>query len=471
MEVLQETLAYIVSHRLFASSPTAFGKLFSENGRNRGIRIVKGITKNFDSTLQKFEESFSLSFKELYQLMEADKLANALFRSFPEDCEDDGQKEYGNNLLLAIMQEKYKELPEGFSEHIDAVSEMRYQQREQFLWFLALFFIKYGMYRIYHSHFEKDYYSIWKDLGRCFKEKFPNRMDLHTIVSGYTSTDLYCEICHSSVWGLIQQLAPILDIAENPGKREERLRAYHLFDWGMDSYWHKPNVPFVLGESEMWWFYVVDTKVPNNGYYMAIHIKSGNNKDDFKLVEVYHLLFIETDDEEFSYLVHLCKANKLESVVLGAADYNEDTRTLNIEFNDEVEFPDSLQMIEMKTPTDGESKVWKNIINHFEKDSRENLLKQAMNRLGNFSFLEDEYEVDDVVVSRKEMCVCIKELSLPDQPIGKYSIGLDKYDVLKCIHPSDDAYVIRNNDDGELYIAWLEKDLQIKLKEFKRVII
>lgn len=79
MEQLQETLIYIINHRLFASSPTAFGKLFAENDRNRGIRIVKGVTKNFDSTLQKFEEKFDLTANGLYELMEADKLANVLF--------------------------------------------------------------------------------------------------------------------------------------------------------------------------------------------------------------------------------------------------------------------------------------------------------------------------------------------------------------------------------------------------------
>ena len=118
MEQLHETLIYIINHRLFASSPTAFGKLFSENDRNRGIRIVKGITKNFDSTLQKFEEKFALSAIGLSQLVEADKLANALLRSFPEGCEESEQKEYGNQLLIALMQEKYKELPEDQRESV-----------------------------------------------------------------------------------------------------------------------------------------------------------------------------------------------------------------------------------------------------------------------------------------------------------------------------------------------------------------
>ena len=121
MEQLQETLIYIINHRLFASSPTAFGKLFSENDRNRGIRIVKGVTQNFDSTLQKFEEKFALSATQLYELMEADKLANALINSFPEECKDFDIKAYGNKLLLAIMQENYKTLPEEFDEYVDVV--------------------------------------------------------------------------------------------------------------------------------------------------------------------------------------------------------------------------------------------------------------------------------------------------------------------------------------------------------------
>ena len=467
MEQLQETLIYIINHRLFASSPTAFGKLFSENDRNRGIRIVKGVTKNFDSTIQKFEEKFDLTANGLYELMEADKLANALSRSFPEDCVDSEQEEYGNRMLLALMQENYKELPDGFAEYIDVISEMRYQKREQYLWFLALFFIKYGMYRIYHSHFKKDYYSMWENLGRCFKEKFPNRTDLHSFVNAYTATDLYCETCHPSVWGLMQHLVPILDIAEDPGRREERLRIFHLFDWGLDSYWRKPNLPFELGKSEIWWLYVVETKIPNNGFYTVIHFKSGNNKDNFELIEVYNLMFIEIEDEEYSYIVHLCKTNDLQSVVLGFANYHEDTQTLSFEFDDEVDFPSSLQMIEMETPVGSGNKVWKHIINHFKEHSRDFMLKQAKNRLGNLIFLDDEYEVDDVVVGRKGMFIAIKELLLPNQPIREYSIEWDKHEVLKCIHPSDDACIVRKNDDGELYIAWLEKDLQIKLKEFK----
>lgn len=467
MEQLQETLVYLISHRLFASSPTAFGKLFSENDRNRGIRIVKGITRNFDSTLQKFEETFALSAIELHRLVEADKLANALFRSFPNEWEGNEQKEYGNHLLVALMQEKYEELPQEFAEHIDVIAEMRYQQREQYLWFLALFFIKYGMYRIYHSHFENDYYAAWEDLAACFRIEFPNRFDLHSTANAYTATDIYFDICHPSVWGLVQHLVPVLDIAENPDKREERLRAFHLFDWGVNSYWRRPDAPFVFGESDIWWFYVVDTKIPSNGYYTVVHIKSGYNKDNFELIEVYNLIFIELKDEKYSYLVHLCKTNKLESVVLGVANYDEVTHTLSIELDDDVDFPVSLQMIELEVPADKEGKVWKNIIEHFKENSRESILKQTMNHLGDLKFLDDEYEVDDVVIGRKGMFVAIKELLLPNQPIREYSIELDKHEVLKCIHPSDDACVIRKNEDGELYIAWLGKDLQIKLKEFR----
>ena len=466
MDSLQETLSYLINHRLFASSPTAFGQLFTEKDRNRGIRIIKGITKNFDSTLQKFEETFDLSAVGLQQLAEADKLASALFKCFPKEYTGNEQKEYGNLLLVALMKENYQELPDEFSEYKNVISDIRYQQREQYLWFLALFFIKYGMYRVYHSHFDKDYYSVWEDLLKCFKEKFPNRFDLHSMTSAYIATDLYCEFCHPSIWGLVQHLAPILDIAENPDKREERLRSFHLFNWGMDSFWRKPDTPFELGNSEIWWFYVVDTKIPNNGFYTVIHVKNGGNKDKFELIEVYNLMFIKIEHEEYSYLVHLCKTNNLGSVTIGFANYDDTAQTLHLSFDEDVEFPESIQMIEMEAPVGSEKKVWKNIIEHFQEKSYLSILKQAKNRFGNLKFVDDEYEVEDVVIGRKGMFIAIKELLLPNQPIREYSIELDKHEALKCIHPSDDVCVIRKDEDGELYIAWVKKDLQIKLKEF-----
>lgn len=73
MNTLQETLIYLINHRLFASSPTAFGKLFAEKDRNRGIRILNGTTTNFDSTLEKFDEVFDLQEEDLILLAEADK--------------------------------------------------------------------------------------------------------------------------------------------------------------------------------------------------------------------------------------------------------------------------------------------------------------------------------------------------------------------------------------------------------------
>ena len=260
----------------------------------------------------------------------------------------------------------------------------------------------------------------------------------------------------------------VLDIAENPEKREERLRTFHLFDWDTDSYWRIPDSSFVIGQSEIWWLYVVDTKVPNNGFYTVMHVKNGINKESYDLVEIYNLMFIKIDDfEGYSYLVHLSKTNKLESVVLGVANYDEDTQTLHFEFDKEIEFPTSLQMIDLNSPTKKENKVWKNIIEHFISTSHKSILKQARNHYGNFEFLDDEYEVVDVRVGRKDISVFIKNLLQPDEPEKKYSIELSNYPCLECIHPSDDACIIRKHEDNELYITWWEKDLQIKLKEFR----
>ena len=152
---------------------------------------------------------------------------------------------------------------------------------------------------------------------------------------------------------------------------------------------------------------------------------------------------------------------------MGEARYDKSSRTLYVHFDEDVEFPSELQMIDVENPNGRDNKVWKSIVELFDDKCSENIIKLAMHRMANVNFLDEEYEVDDVIIGRKGMFIAIKELLLPNQPIREYSIELDRHEALKCIHPSDEASVIRKDEDGELYIAWLEKDLQIKLKEFK----
>ena len=104
MNTLQETLIYLINHRLFASSPTAFGQLFAEKDRNRGIRIVNGTTTNFDSTLEKFNEVFGLQEEDLMLWAEADKSASALYKSIGGESVS---KEEGYKVMKTIIQEKY----------------------------------------------------------------------------------------------------------------------------------------------------------------------------------------------------------------------------------------------------------------------------------------------------------------------------------------------------------------------------
>lgn len=463
MDSLQETLSYLINHRLFASSPTAFGQLFTEKDRNRGIRIIKGITKNFDSTLQKFEETFELTEKDLYLWVKIDKLSLALYKSL-QDEEWKGE-EY--KVLKAIIEEKYRKVPANFKEYIVFLKDLKCQYRDYYIKFIALSFLKIGDYRIYHKHFEEEYLLIWHDLNKFFKDYFPNRIDLQKIVEVYVRSDLYQKICHKSIWGIIDHLYPTLDIAENPDKLEERLRAFHLFDWEDNSYWIEPDTKFVIGESYFYWVNQIDTQISGRGIYHISHIRCGKTKEDFHLGVIYSLSFTEINDYEgYEYFVQFTEIANPENIIIGLANFDEENSRLYFEFDTETTLPSSLQMIDRMNPKGREEKVWKGIIDVYEKIAFESIELQYVNKIENIELLDDEYEVVDVVVSRTEMTISVLDLHSEEKTITHYRIDLQCYDFLKMILPHDEITLVRQNEDGKLYFWWVDKNLRICLDEF-----
>lgn len=464
MKSLQETLTYLINHRLFASSPTAFGQLFAEKDRNRGIRIIKGITQNFDSTLQKFEETFALKEKDLFLWVEIDKLASVFHKSIQN--EEWKGKEY--KILKAIIEAKFRKIPSEFKEYIPLLNDLKHQYREYYIKFIALAFLNIGEYRIYHKHFEEEYLLIWQDLKRFFHDYFPNRIDLQKIVEAYISSGLYQQICHKSIWGIIEHLSPTLDVAENPEKLEERLRAFHLFDWEDNSYWIEADAKFSMGKSAFYWVYQIDTQVSGRGIYHLSHIHCGKTKEDFQLGAIYSLSFTEINDYEgYEYFVQFTEIANPENIILGLANFDEEKSLLNFEFEVETTFPTSLKMIDRTNPKGREEKVWKGIIDVYEEKAAEAIELQYINKVENIELLDDKYEVVDVMVNRHEMIISVLDLQSEEKTITDHRIDLGYHDFLKTILPLDEITIVRQNADDKLYFWWVDKNLRLCLDEFE----
>lgn len=465
MNTLQETLIYLINHRLFASSPTAFGKLFAEKDRNRGIRILNGTTTNFDSTLEKFDEVFDLQEEDLILLAEADKLASALYHSIGGDATS---KEEGYKCMKAIMEEKHRKLPSEFKPHLSFLKDLKCARRKYYLVFMALFFLKVGGYKVYHKHFTEDYLKVWGDLKEYLNIYDPTLDDLQKIAEVYRSNEIYREVCHRSIWGIIEHLLPVLDIADNPQRLEVHLRSYHLFDWEENSYWINQNEKFTISESKFYWINQIDTNISDKGIYHVVSLQSGKNKEEFHMRAVYALSFYEIDDYEgYQFIVYLTEIGS-GKLTIGVANFDEETSQLHLNFDEETEFPPVLQMIDRVSPTDRESKVWKRIIDVFEEKAFDHIFKQYLNKVGDFELLDNEMEVIDIQINRKEIVISVQDLCTEEKTITDYRISLDKQDFLKTLTPCEDIEIVRKNEDGKLYFWWIDRNIRLCLEEFEK---
>ena len=465
MNTLQETLIYLINHRLFASSPTAFGKLFAEKDRNRGIRILNGTTTNFDSTLEKFDEVFDLQEEDLRLYVEADKLATSLYHSIGGDSTS---KEESYKFMKAIMEEKYRKVPSDFKPCIPFIKDLKCARRKYYLVFMALFFLKVGGYKVYHKGFSDDYLKVWEDFKEYLKIYDPKLDDLHKIAECYISNEIYREVCHKSIWGIIEHLLPVLDIADNPKRLEAHLRNYHLFDWEEDSYWIYQDEKFTIGESKFFWMGQIDTNLSDKGFYHVVSLQSGKNKEEFYIKSVYALSFLDIGDYEgYRFMVYLTDVSS-GKVTIGVANFDEETSQLHLNFDEETEFPPILQMIDRVSPTGRESKVWKRIIDVFEEKAYDRIYLQYLNKVGNFELLDNEMEVVDIQINRKEIVISVQDLCTEEKTTTDYRISLDKQDFLKTLTPCEDIEIVRKNEDGKLYFWWVDRNIRLCLEEFER---
>jgi hypothetical protein len=179
------------------------------------------------------------------------------------------------------------------------------------------------------------------------------------------------------------------------------------------------------------------------------------------------LSFTEINDYEgYEYFVQFTEIANPENIIIGLANFDEENSRLYFEFDTETTLPSSLQMIDRMNPKGREEKVWKGIIDVYEKIAFESIELQYVNKIENIELLDDEYEVVDVVVSRTEMTISVLDLHSEEKTITHYRIDLQCYDFLKMILPHDEITLVRQNEDGKLYFWWVDKNLRICLDEF-----
>lgn len=484
IEEKKENLSYIVEHLLFASSVTAFGKLFTETGKNLGRRITNGELKNYNAVYEDFQTFMGLSEEDLVDLVRADKLANSLYGVYKKQLvalPKEDRKEFRFRLLVALINGDWDALPVAFSPFYDSLHEMNYDNWYNYLHCVALFYLKCGRYVVYYKSFERDYESICCDLIEVFEKGYPHRLDLVRVARNYQENPIYMSQISHSVWGLVQLLEIFFSFASHPEHIEMYLNMMELYGWEDNTYWVTPDQLLKEDTSEIWWMSCLPSEQAGKGYYFLSRLKRKENDTEFHLDDLFTLAFFTDDSPR---MVQVARPNVSDSVIFGRGEWREEERMLYLDLDDECDLPSVLYQLDKEKSLGKQTHIWNTLLKRLENEEYDNLFKALHEKNLNQQLLDEDYEIVDVIVSRSRLDLVIRdikkeygviksqkgsEVSGTSPSLSRYSVDLANYEFLRQVSPEDDVVISRHNNDGKLYANWFGLDFMVPLSDFKLV--
>ena len=463
---------------------TAFGKLFTETGKNLGRRITNGKLKNYNAVYEDFYHLMGLSEEDLSDLVEADKMATSLYSVYKKQCAalpEEERKEFRSRLLVALIEGNWEELPDAFLSFCDALHEMNYDNWYNYLHCVALFYLKCGGYVVYHKYFDRDYDSICSDLIEIFEKEFPHRLDLVRVVKNYRENPIYMSQISHTVWGLVQLLEIFFSFAAHPGQIETYLNMMTLYNWEDDTYWVKPDQLLDEDTSEIWWMSCLPSGQAGSGYYFLSRLSKKKKDKGYQLEDFFTLTFF-TDDS--SRMVQVAHPHVPGGVVFGIGEWKEEERMLYLDLDGECEVPSVLYQLDKEKSAGRQTYVWTALLKQLEKEEYDDLLKALHEKNLNQQLLDEEYEIVDVIVSRSRLDLVIcdvkkekreaaykgdREENNASAYLHRYSVELARYEFLRQVLPKDDVEISRHNSDGQLYANWFGLDFTVPLSDFELV--
>lgn len=97
-----------------------------------------------------------------------------------------------------------------------------------------------------------------------------------------------------------------------------------------------------------------------------------------------------------------------------------------------------------------------------DNDSLELFTKTLLDRL-NTEYLDDDYDIQDVTISRKLFTLTIETID----GINEYSIPIDAYPFLRNLRVFDEVTIKKDTRTEELFVSWPWAGYEIPLSEFK----
>lgn len=469
----QNILKFLIEHRLFAPSVSAFATRLGYANRTKIYRLINNKIRKIETVDQIWDDTcrvFGISEEQLIEIAIITERAKWFYDLIDNYQFDKESSLWPEQILAAFIDKNYTNLPTHFvDEVLPVLEDLKKENEEVFFGMLMLFYVKAKKLNPYTSSFKQSLSKLIRHLNEYFHSLHPENNVAYTAIQALTADALLNNIL-PCLWKLIENPILILQYYADPRFLNSALHLGTIFpEWGEISYWHASGMDFCKGQ-KVWMFMSRESDSIYHGSYIVHEFEIGKDNETFIPCKLFILLFWNKEDDEYDSIIQISnfisKENNSYSFSYGLYRYIESSQEIQIYFdteNDNIyQLPYQLTRIEIGYPyKEKQEKIWSYFIEKFDNKDARTIFSENLCNLLNVEYLEDEYVIQDVTLTRKYYSLSIEK---DDQQIV-YRISLDTYSFLKNLSVFEEVVVCRH--DHKLCIEWPWLGYIIPVSEFE----
>lgn len=348
-------------------------------------------------------------------------------------------KEWQLQVLLAFVSKNFQYFSPGFRNgDLGMLMKLEMEDSDAFYCMLAYFYVKSTNFDFYDKSLTHRQQSaaLIEPVGEWFMDIYPENSVAERMTHLYSASEIY-NAEGSMLWNAVKSLAIVLESFANPDIfRKAVSKLYQLPGIGERSYWRGNTDENIV--TLMW---LNKGELPGSGYYEVFHV----DRRDGSCRNVCRLSIMS---DEILSVVDVVETNSK----LGCYTFDGEVMTFCWERDndDATHSGNRWQLLPLKNSASLRA------IDRALSD--EALIRAAL--LAEGSELAEEMEIDDVVVSKLQVKICLKNNTT-------YVIDREDASFLMQVTPDMPISIYRRVADGELFVAWLTLKQTIPLSWFE----
>lgn len=463
-----EILQCLIENRIFASSPSALAQELGYKGKMTLYRLIKEevAEKTVNDVWERLKAVFYLEDEDLFRIANICYVAKEFYDWIVPEM-NVRHPQWVENVIVSLVEDQYDYNSEAFrKEVVPVLADMKREEPNIFWGMVVLFYIRAKKIEPYVKDASAIRCNVLRELDEILFSLHPANVQAHQAAQNLMLTP------HSSfhLWRLLFDGILLFRYYTEVDFIQKAVKSCILFNWPCRSYWITPGTNYHAG-ADVWLLVENNFYAATSGFYIALHLKVGQNIEEFNAINVCLLQFLDKDEHSgHSILVTTQMVDQTKDICCYLYEYDAGRQELHFsvvqEWGNRHGLPDMLQYIDLLSPEGKEEKVWSRILDKFDKAGKgKEVYSQAMERFLGITDLSGQYSLEDVIISRSFLSLVLKK----DNKSYTYQLPVSQYNFLSEINASCKVMITRHESDGEIYVEWPSLGYAVKLSEFVRV--